>query len=255
MVGRQKETESDEDTSLVIEKPTSTKHLNKGVYYSNFCRYSGLPSEWNLEVHRDLFGGCIRDAESSHIEGYKEKIPNMLIMLWNQLVECDGLLQEGIFRVEPSRMERDKIFQKIIKGEYTESCSNPHILSSLLKLWLRELEPRLLAKLDIDKLTASMVSLEAKPELLETFISTQIEEPELSAFCWVVDRMNEVNEKESINRINVATISTIMAQAMAKRYEIDNSTEGLNELMRLKKSLNIIRDFLGMMMRWRKSYV
>lgn len=69
-----------------------------------------------------------------------EKIPIILPFLADGILALGGTKAEGIFRVPGDSDSVSELKLRIDRGYYTlESVDDPHVLASLLKLWLREL--------------------------------------------------------------------------------------------------------------------
>lgn len=70
----------------------------------------------------------------------KEKIPIILPFLADGIIALGGTKCEGIFRVPGDSDLVSELKIRIDRGYYTlENVDDPHVLASLLKLWLREL--------------------------------------------------------------------------------------------------------------------
>ncbi|KIJ19117.1 hypothetical protein PAXINDRAFT_8468 [Paxillus involutus ATCC 200175] len=70
----------------------------------------------------------------------KEKIPIILPFLADGILALGGTKCEGIFRVPGDSDLVSELKLRIDRGYYTlENVDDPHVLASLLKLWLREL--------------------------------------------------------------------------------------------------------------------
>jgi len=69
-----------------------------------------------------------------------EKIPIILPFLADGILALGGTKAEGIFRVPGDSDSVSELKLRIDRGYYTlENVDDPHVLASLLKLWLREL--------------------------------------------------------------------------------------------------------------------
>ncbi|KAG2128032.1 uncharacterized protein EDB93DRAFT_1185435 [Suillus bovinus] len=69
-----------------------------------------------------------------------EKIPIILPFLADGILALGGMKAEGIFRVPGDSDSVSELKLRIDRGYYTlDSVDDPHVLASLLKLWLREL--------------------------------------------------------------------------------------------------------------------
>lgn len=69
-----------------------------------------------------------------------QKIPIILPFLADGILALGGMKAEGIFRVPGDNDSVSRLKLRIDRGYYTlDGVDDPHVLASLLKLWLREL--------------------------------------------------------------------------------------------------------------------
>ena len=69
-----------------------------------------------------------------------QKVPIILPFLADGILALGGQRSEGIFRVPGDSDSVSELKLRIDRGYYTlEQVDDPHVLASLLKLWLREL--------------------------------------------------------------------------------------------------------------------
>lgn len=70
----------------------------------------------------------------------QQKVPIILPFLADGILALGGLRAEGIFRVAGDNESLSALKLRIDRGYYTlETVDDPHVLASLMKLWLREL--------------------------------------------------------------------------------------------------------------------
>ena len=70
----------------------------------------------------------------------QQKVPIILPFLADGILALGGLKAEGIFRIPGDSDSVSELKLRIDRGYYTtDGVNDPHVLASLLKLWLREL--------------------------------------------------------------------------------------------------------------------
>ncbi|KAG6857777.1 hypothetical protein H0H87_004193 [Tephrocybe sp. NHM501043] len=94
-------------------------------------------SAFNPSTFGESLDGIIRLQERKYPE---EKVPIILPFLANGILALGGLKSEGIFRVPGDADSVSDLKLRIDRGYYTtDGVNDPHVLASLMKLWLREL--------------------------------------------------------------------------------------------------------------------
>ncbi|KAG6866661.1 hypothetical protein C0991_000771 [Blastosporella zonata] len=94
-------------------------------------------SAFNPSTFGESLDGIIRLQERKYPH---QKVPIILPFLADGILALGGLKSEGIFRVPGDADAVSKLKLRIDRGYYTtDGVNDPHVLASLMKLWLREL--------------------------------------------------------------------------------------------------------------------
>jgi len=75
------------------------------------------------------------------VAGYEERVPAVLEMMKNYLIEHEGLEVVGIFRLAPDKDDCLWAKQQINEGEFN-GCGDVNIVANLIKVFFRELPVR-----------------------------------------------------------------------------------------------------------------
>ncbi|KAG6920068.1 hypothetical protein DXG01_010136 [Tephrocybe rancida] len=92
---------------------------------------------FNPSTFGETLDGIIRLQERKYPQ---QKVPIILPFLADGILALGGLKSEGIFRVPGDADSVSELKLRIDRGYYTtDGVNDPHVLASLMKLWLREL--------------------------------------------------------------------------------------------------------------------
>ncbi|EIW82547.1 RhoGAP-domain-containing protein [Coniophora puteana RWD-64-598 SS2] len=125
------------------------------------------------------FGESLEGSMQLQAESYPdERVPVVLPFLANGILLLGGTRAEGIFRVPGDNDTVAGLRLRLDTGRYTvEGVDDPHVLASLLKLWLRELlDPLVPAEMYNECITAAMPASKAAaapgPTVLPAVLAT-----------------------------------------------------------------------------------
>ncbi|KAG6861674.1 hypothetical protein C0995_013243 [Termitomyces sp. Mi166 len=94
-------------------------------------------SAFNPSTFGETLDGIIRLQERKYPQ---QKVPIILPFLADGILALGGLKAEGIFRIPGDADSVSELKLRIDRGYYTtDGVNDPHVLASLMKLWLREL--------------------------------------------------------------------------------------------------------------------
>ncbi|KAG6898150.1 hypothetical protein C0992_004866 [Termitomyces sp. T32_za158] len=94
-------------------------------------------SAFNPSTFGETLDAIIRLQERKYAQ---QKVPIILPFLADGILALGGLKTEGIFRIPGDADSVSELKLRIDRGYYTtDGVNDPHVLASLMKLWLREL--------------------------------------------------------------------------------------------------------------------
>ncbi|KAG5351861.1 hypothetical protein C0989_004684 [Termitomyces sp. Mn162] len=94
-------------------------------------------SAFNPSTFGETLDGIIRLQERKYPQ---QRVPIILPFLADGILALGGLKAEGIFRIPGDADSVSELKLRIDRGYYTtDGVNDPHVLASLMKLWLREL--------------------------------------------------------------------------------------------------------------------
>ncbi|KAL0476246.1 Rho GTPase-activating protein ArhGAP [Acrasis kona] len=102
-----------------------------------------IRSVTSVEPPQPVFGVTIDE----YMEWQKKKFPNVdqkspyvLVVIVQELEKINGLKTEGIFRLPGNTKKVEELKDRFLRGDLSiEGKTDPHVLASVFKLWLREL--------------------------------------------------------------------------------------------------------------------
>jgi hypothetical protein len=197
----------DEDDHSGISRPTNVTNAVHITYNELNARYEGLPdgSEW--KVMNKQFGIPLGAVPKRTVEQYEERIPAVLEMMKNYLLQNDGANVVGIFRLAPDRDDCLWVKQQINEGEFN-GCADVNIIANLIKVFFRELPVSLydcIAERDI----VHMSEMKAGKDVLIEMEAKCMKN--LSLVWWLMDLMSTICMNEKVNRMTVKNISICMS--------------------------------------------
>ena len=187
--------------STSISDPHAVTH-DVHVQYDPATRtYRGLPAELASRLHQQ-FGLSPQSLERQQLPGYPARIPSVLVQLRAYLVQQGGLRVEGIFRVACDGDEVVQVKRALNEGRFA-SCQDIHVVSSLIKVWYRELPVRVL-----DGVEPGLVELVDGDAAVERVLRVMKELP-LSLLCWLLDLCVDVVREREANLMGSKSLGIV----------------------------------------------
>jgi hypothetical protein len=235
---------------LEISAPTDFVHENHTEFLTPKGEYEGLPPEWrdSKELSALSFGSSITQQPRVLLEGYKERIPTILLLMGRDLRRRNGFVSEGLFRISASRAEQNRV--RTLLGEASSegntmkaltSCEDAHVIGALIKEWCRMLKHSILEELDFQALAQlTTESLEdgqtPSPAFVQVYYdflhgSAFLSETRRSVFLWLLDLMRVVIANKEVNRMGVRAIATCFAPSLFVLNDPNaNPTESIQQI-------------------------
>ncbi|TMW57475.1 hypothetical protein Poli38472_003400 [Pythium oligandrum] len=188
-----------------ISMPYKSRQELHVTYNAEYARFEGLPWAWRRLNHQ--FGLPLEAVPKRNVEGYSSKIPAVLHMMKECLVANNGITTEGIFRLAPDKGACAIVKQSINEGKFS-GCSDVHIMSSLIKVWFREL-PQSLFNTIPEKHIYSICELK-KPE--DVVLALQVFPlPYRDLLYWLLDLMAEVVAHQELNKMTARNMAIVIS--------------------------------------------
>lgn len=197
--------DADKGSNPAFSKPSEVKHTQHVSFGKD--GFKGIPEEWAIELQKQ-FSVEITQLPSSNVTGYTGKIPFVLQTLRDLLVDKGGMSTIGIFRIAPEQKENDQAKADIDKGLLL-SMSAPrdedgklifeyevHVVSNLIKVWLRELPTPLLHHVNKQRLEACATPEDA------IAIMDALPDPFKSVCQYLMDFLSVVASRQAENKMS-----------------------------------------------------
>jgi len=198
--------------NMTISKPVGCvrkMHISFDIQDARF-KLQNVPKEWlDAGFHRQ-FGVALAHCPKKKIEEYESPIPAILIYLKEKWIQSDGPMQEGIFRLAPSKDECQQVRDALDRGESPDTIK-PDIAATLIKQWIRALPKGLLNATNqalIAQAAKNMCTIESVLERLPLL--------QRCIFMWCLDVLNIANDHSEHNFMNRRNLSICMSPNLWK---------------------------------------
>jgi len=185
---------------------------------------SKVPSKRNRKnviMHRNIkrgqqFGIDPRFLHGTRVEGYKSKIPTVLVDLKKILIEKNAWCVKGIFRCSPDLKERDRVLKMINRADKSwQNTVDVHVVATLIGAWFRHLPKPILDDIGKDTVTNSH-SIDQVARAHDHF-----SEPYGSIILYLWDLLGEVAEHSEMNMMGKRNLAIVIAPNLFSNDEQD----------------------------------
>jgi hypothetical protein len=142
-------------------------------------------------------------VSTTRVEGYVAEIPTVLVFALRWLLKHEAYNLEGIFRLAPESQAFAVVKEELDDGTF-EDCEDPHAMANCVKVWFRDLPTKLLASVDLGKVSPSIDESSAMS------LVKSLPEPQQSILLWLSDLCIYFAKFESKNRMNVANLAIVL---------------------------------------------
>lgn len=208
----------------------ATIHLLERVVIQvhDYARFA-LPI--NLRSEKALFGvvpsELVRTADQGRV------VPEVLVHMKRYFVERNGHKDVvGIFRLQGDEMETLLVKDQLNKGVFV-SCKDINCVSTLIKVWFRELPIPLLNTVEPSKFK----SVRAGESML---IFSSIPALEQELFAWLLDLLVLTNAYEAHNKMTTRNLAIVLAPNLFDTAEMDP----MEALILSQKVVSFLEDLL-----------
>jgi len=174
----------------------------------------------NLRVAGEVgvFGADPMTLEQTVDGGYT--VPTILVNMKKCILSKGGLQTEGVFRLAGEQTEIRRIKDAMNKKTYDFSTNDINAITSLLKIWFRELPVPILNTLPQD----SIMNFATASDCVEAYDS--LPEPQKTLLAWLLDFLADIARNSSVNKMSSQNIAIVVAPNL---YDIStpNPMEGL----------------------------
>lgn len=205
---------SRESSNDEISLPYQTKQEMHITYNEKYARYEGFPAAWS--GINQQFGVPLEVVPKRRVSPYSARIPAVLEMMKQYLIENGGLEIEGIFRLAPDKDECQEVKQQINSGSFLD-CEDLNILANLIKVWFREL-PTGLFNSFTEKQILRVNATACMEDIIDVVESA--EEPHRSLTYWLLDLMIQVVENEKVNKMSAKNMAIVLSPNL---YSIESA--------------------------------
>jgi len=174
----------------------------------------------NLRVAGEtgVFGADPSSLEQTNDNGYT--VPTILVNMKKYILAKGGVQTEGIFRLAGEQTEIRRIKDQMNKKTYDFSTNDVNAITSLIKIWFRELPVPILNTLPQD----SIMNFSTAADCVTAYDS--LPEPQKTLLTWLLDFLAEIARNSSQNKMTSTNLAIVVAPNL---YDIStpNPMEGL----------------------------
>lgn len=192
----------DDHANNHITAPSSVEHMHSVQYDPATRKYTGLPKEWE-GLLKQQFGLEISRLECQRVDGYKSRIPCVLVQMLNYLRKHKAWEIEGVFRKAANQEECSFIKTQLNQNTF-ESCDDIHCISTLIKRFFRDLPRPILDVVNMYTIV-ECGSVARAGEIVE-----KMPEPEGSVFLYLVDLGVEVVLQSEKNKMTAKNLGIVI---------------------------------------------
>lgn len=187
---------------------TDVVHTAHVQFDSDKGEFLGLPKEWQSAVSMN-FGIPLALCKSIEVEGYKSRIPKIVVDLKKYLIENGGQEVKGIFRLAPDQGESASVKAALNEDSF-EGCADINCVSNAIKVFFRELPRAILSGLDAEKVKA------CDSDEMATSILNELTEPSLSIAHWLTDLICDIVDHSKVNLMSAKNMSIVFSPNLYK---------------------------------------
>ncbi len=202
--------------SMEMSSPFQVEHKVHVRFDQKGVRYSGLPSDWAQGdlAEKAVFGVNISSCPRLDVAGYVDRIPAVLVLLKQSVIDLNGYTSEGLFRLAPDKEECDMVKKKLndcAGVEALKGVQDPQVPANLIKQFFREMQPNLLNCLDRESLSMFHQLSEVDVDKAGKKVDDIINEPAKSCLFWLLDLLAEVAQHSDVNRMTPKNLAIVFS--------------------------------------------
>lgn len=227
-----------------ITDPYSIVHQVSVQFDPKSRTYSGLPLGWEKLLCQQ-FGLPATTVEGLKLDQYKSRIPHVLCQMKQYLYSHGGLTAEGVFRIAPDQDVCAFVKKQLNENSFT-SVEDIHVISNLIKVWLRELPHRLL-----DSAPLSAFVEADNPKQAGDAVQL-VQDPYQSILLWVLDLCLDVAAFSAKNKMVVTNLAVVFAPNLYSLPALDPKSDVAAQQMAQINATQRMVHFVAHALEWRK---
>jgi hypothetical protein len=207
---------------------------------------SKMPSEKELQVQREApfnpspFGATLLECMDLQANKAPDaKLPYMLTLLAEGVLNGGGLTTEGIFRVPADPTNALKLKVSLEGGSYDLVCKDVHAIGSVLKLWLRELAEPLVP----DELYDECIKIADNAGKCVKLVQTRLQPLERACLLYLCNFLRTMAQHQEKTKMNDANLAMVFAPNVLRCPSTNPQTIYENTKHEVSFLLALIRNF------------
>jgi len=174
----------------------------------------------NLRVSGEsgVFGIDPTLLDQTDDNGYR--VPTILVAMKQFIISKGGIMTEGVFRLAGEQLEIRRIKETVNKKNYEFTTNDLNAITSLVKIWFRELPVPILNTLPQD----CIMNFSSASDCVSAYES--LPEPQKTLLSWLLDFLVNIARNSDVNKMTSQNLAIVIAPNL---YDIStpNPMEGL----------------------------
>jgi hypothetical protein len=238
-----------------ISGPRNVKCVQHVRYNPELARYEGLDAS-SFSANQQ-YGVPFASVPKIRVDGYAQRIPAILIMLWKRVLESGGEKAVGIFRLAADKVVMETLKRQMNTGQYNGESVEENVAATLIKIWFRELPTNILNIVDkslLDRVAgmgvgtladgASMDEQRAEAakvvSVVEDGFIQQHKEQEFASFLWLLDVMGQVVAHKAENKMSTKNMAIVVAPNLYSIADVSNPMAAMTWTSRIAQFTEVI---------------
>lgn len=165
-------------------------------------------------------------------------VPTILVKLKEALINQEGLVSEGIFRLAGDVKVVNDYKQKMNKGDFSMP-SDVNAIATLIKIWFRELPVPLLNGVPKEVI---LKCDEGDVEASVSYLQDNLGKIPFDLFNWLLDLLIETAVNRHLNKMTAQNLAIVVAPNL---YEPNATTDPIESLILSQKAVQFVHNVLS----------
>lgn len=176
-----------------------------------------------MKYANQKFGVKPKDLPRIAVDGYKSKLPLILVQMKTRFLHLKGPQTKGIFRLAPDAQECAEMKAAMQSGskDWLNKNCDVNVIANLIKIWFRELPKPIL-----NTVKPAVIELSQTEEKVEKALE-QFDELNASLLCWLWDFCAELAEHSETNKMNIQNLGIVISPNLFNTNNIENPMKAM----------------------------
>ncbi|GAM27034.1 hypothetical protein SAMD00019534_102090 [Acytostelium subglobosum LB1] len=218
------------------KKPSYLKRWSTSINFKAGGGSSGGSGNKQQQQAQAQFGVALDQLMASQKQSHPNlEIPLVLALIKRRMIKLDAFTTEGVFRVPSRLVDIDQLKKRLDDGSFDmEHVDNVHTISSLLKLWVREMPEPLIPFAMYDSFLGAA---DNHNELLVQFNKMPAINQRVLSYVLDIMRTCAIPDNVKHTMMNHDNLATVFSPSLIR----SNSMELTNAMGNLSKEIAVVK--------------